>query len=267
MTSRPHVPAGAALSALAPTSPGVPAEERQTMRRLEREHWWFRGKREAVAALLARAGVGAPGPRERVLDVGCATGAVLQRFSSGVPLGIDVDGDLLRAARGDGALRVVRADARALPVGSGSVDRLFLLDVAEHVPEHARVFEEVRRVLKPAGVAVVHVPAHPRLWSPHDDAVGHVRRYTRAALAERLREAGLRPVLLTPTFAGALLPAAAVRAWKRSRAGARGERTDFGVTPRWVNGTLAAWQRAEASWLRRRDLPFGLSLAAVVRPL
>lgn len=241
-------------------------EEYGRMHRLERDHWWFRGKREAIAALLERAGVGSPGPADRIVDIGCGTGAVLERFGAGaVAVGIDDHEDALRYAREKSGARLARSDARALPFRPASVDRLFLLDVAEHVPEDARVFAEIRRVLKPEGLAVVHVPAHPWMWSPHDEAMHHVRRYTRGELESRIREAGLAPAVLTYTFGGILLPAAAVRALKRRGAG--GERADFGVAPRWMNRILATWQRLEAAWLARGNLPLGLSLAAVVRPV
>jgi SAM-dependent methyltransferase len=238
------------------------------MHRLEREYWWFRGKREAIAALLHRAGAGPPAPGERVLDIGCGTGAVLERFGAGATaIGIDDHEDALRHARQKSGAALLRADARALPLRDASVDRIFLLDVAEHVPEDARVFREIRRVLSPRGLAVIHVPAHPSMWSPHDEAMHHVRRYTRAALATRLRGAGLTPSVLTYTFGGILLPAAAVRVWKRrrSRDGA-GERADFEVAPAWANRALAGWHHLEAAWLARANLPLGLSLAAVARP-
>jgi SAM-dependent methyltransferase len=239
------------------------------MHRLERDHWWFRGKRAAITALLERVGAAPPGPRDLVVDVGCGTGAILERFAAGaVAVGIDDHEDALRHAREKSGALLARSDARALPLPTASVDRLFLLDVAEHVPEDAAVFSEIRRVLKPTGLAVVHVPAHPRMWSPHDEAMHHVRRYTRTELEARIAEAGLAPVLLTYTFGALLLPAAAVRAWKR-RGSARdsaGERADFGVAPRWMNRVLAGWQRVEAAWLARANLPLGVSLAAVLRP-
>jgi hypothetical protein len=102
------------------------------------------------------------------------------------------------------------------------------------------------------------------MWSPHDEAMHHVRRYTRTELEARIAESGLATLVLTYTFAAILLPAALVRAVKRRDSS--GERADFGVSPGWANAPLATWQRIEAAWLRRLDLPFGLSLAAVVRP-
>jgi ubiquinone/menaquinone biosynthesis C-methylase UbiE len=243
----------------------VEPEEYERMHRLERNHWWFRGKREAIAALLDRTGIGPPTSGERIVDVGCGTGAVLERFGAGATaVGIDDHVEALRYAGRRPGARLMRSDARRLPFRDASVDRLFLLDVAEHVDDDRRVFAEVRRVLKPAGVAVVHVPAHPSMWSPHDEAMHHVRRYTRPELAAKLEEAGLATLAFTYTFAAILAPAACVRAVKRRNGGA--ERADFGVAPRWANAPLSIWQRVEAAWLRRLDLPFGLSIAAVVRP-
>lgn len=240
-------------------------EEYDRMYALEREHWWFRGKREAVRALLRRAGIGTPARGEVVLDVGCGTGAALEALGPpGIAVGIDDHEEALDFARRRGPVRPLRATATALPVAGGSVHRLFLLDVAEHVPDDCALFGEVLRVLRGDGVAVVHVPAHPSLWSPHDEVMHHVRRYRRSELVEKLRDAGLEPVAVTYTFAGTLVPAAAIRWWKR-RIGSE-IRADFGLVPRWANRFLLAWQRGEAAWLRRRSLPFGLSLAAVVRP-
>lgn len=239
-------------------------EEYARLHALERDYWWFRGKRAAVGALLSRAGLGPPAPGDVVLDVGCGTGLSLATLAApGRAVGLDDHAEALAFAREAGARRLVRGSATALPFLDGAVDRALLLDVVEHVPDDAAVLAEVRRVLAPGGVAVIHVPAHPRLWSPHDEAMHHARRYTRAGLAGRLRAAGLEPLVLSWTFAGILAPAAAVRWWKARRPGAGS--ADFDVSPGWADGPLAAWHRLEAAWLARRDLPFGLSLGTVVR--
>ena len=239
-------------------------EEYARMHAIERTNWWFSGKRRALRALLRRAGCGPPGPGEVVLDVGCGTGAVLERLASpGIPVGIDDHEEALGFVREGGISRLLRANATDLPVETGSVGRAFLLDVAEHVPDDAAVFAELRRVLARDGVAVVHVPAHPALWSPHDEVLHHVRRYRRDELEGKLGEAGLEPIVLGWTFAAALAPAAVVRAIKRRGDGE--PRADFDVVPGWADRLLRTWQRAEATWLERFPLPFGLSLAAVVR--
>ena len=52
-----------------------------TMAELDQRHWWYRARREVLAALIQRL---APPPRDaRILEIGCGTGhnlAMLARF-------------------------------------------------------------------------------------------------------------------------------------------------------------------------------------------
>ena len=50
---------------------------------------------------------------------------------------------------------------------------------------------EIVRVLRPGGTALIAVPCDMRLWSAHDVAVHHVRRYDRDGLLTLLEKAGL----------------------------------------------------------------------------
>lgn len=235
-------------------------DEYVRMHRLERDHWWFEGKRGVVESLLSRAGIGAPSPDEVVLDVGCGTGAALEAFGCpAVPVGMDDHREALRFVDRD-LVRRVQGRATRLPFRSSSVDRVFLLDVAEHVGDDEAVFREIRRVLRRSGFAIVHVPAHPALWSGHDEAMHHVRRYRRSELEAKLGRGGLEPIVLTWTFAGILVPAAVVRTARR-----RSGSADFDSVPRWLDPWLRMLQKLETAWLRRADLPFGLSLGALVR--
>lgn len=63
------------------------------------------------------------------------------------------------------AAHLAAADATALPVASGSADRVLLLDVAEHLYpwQLALTLEEVRRILAPGGYVVMHTL--PNRWA------------------------------------------------------------------------------------------------------
>lgn len=152
---------------------------------LEDRHWWYAGRREVVRERVADL---APG---RALDVGCGSGgttAVLRDLGWSVTgLEHSPAGAELAASRG---LPVVRGDARALPFADETFDLVMSTDVWEHVEEDLDVAREAFRVCRPGGRLLVTVPAGQDLWSGHDVALGHVRRYERQQLVDLVRSAG-----------------------------------------------------------------------------
>jgi len=95
----------------------------------------------------------------RVLDIACGPGHFLQEAASAgaVAVGIDSSRDMLRAAGsrlGLGA-RLVMGDGMALPFESGSFDIVNCSGLIEYIPEPMQLFQEVLRVLKPGGRALV----------------------------------------------------------------------------------------------------------------
>ncbi|MEO7071228.1 MAG: methyltransferase domain-containing protein, partial [Nostocoides sp.] len=97
------------------------------------------------------------------------------------------DGAEVASERG---LAVVRGDATCLPLLGDSLDLVVAFDVLEHILDHDAAVGEAHRVLRPGGTFLVAVPADPRLWSEHDVAVDHVRRYTRVTLSAVLERSG-----------------------------------------------------------------------------
>ncbi|GMA85701.1 hypothetical protein GCM10025868_09510 [Angustibacter aerolatus] len=155
--------------------------------RLEDAHWWYRERRH----LLAREVRGlVPG---RALDVGAAGGGntrVLRALGwDAAALEYGEEGAGVARSRG---LATLRADATRLPVADASLDLVVAFDVLEHIEDDDAAVREVARSLRPGGHFVVAVPCDPRLWSEHDEAVLHVRRYTRATLTSLLVRAGLQ---------------------------------------------------------------------------
>jgi SAM-dependent methyltransferase len=181
----------------------VHASEIQKLVELEDRHWWYRERRHLLAQALRDL------PPGRALDVGAAGGGntrVLTRLGwRAVALEYGAEGARVAADRG---LAVLRADAADLPFESGSLDLVVAFDVLEHLPDDVGAAREVSRVLRKGGRFLVAVPADERLWSAHDDAVGHVRRYTRPQLCDTLQQAGFEiaearswNVLLRPVVA------------------------------------------------------------------
>jgi hypothetical protein len=120
-------------------------------------------------------------------------------------------------------------------------------------------------VTRPGGRLVVSVPAHPRLWSRHDEVNGHRRRYTRRSLTEVARAAGWGVERLTGFNVAYLAPAALVRVARRGMSEEQDGASELALTPPALNPALELPLRLEAALIRRgRDLPPGLSLMAVL---
>lgn len=177
--------------------------EIRTLVALEDHHWWYRERRHLLRQRVRDL---APG---QALDIGAAGGGntrVLQSLGWDV-LALEFTPDGAEAASRRG-LQVVRADAQRLPVADQSLDLVTALDVLEHLPDDKQAVSEIHRVLRPGGVLVAAVPVDQGLWSEHDVAVGHHRRYEPAEFLSLLRGAGLEitearswMVLLRPAVA------------------------------------------------------------------
>ena len=98
-----------------------------------------------------------------VLDVASGEGygsSILANVARSV-IGVDVDPAAIAHARttyGGENLRFVEGSALDLPLGDASVDAVVSFETLEHVREHARFMEEVKRVLRPAGKLIVSTP-------------------------------------------------------------------------------------------------------------
>jgi SAM-dependent methyltransferase len=90
----------------------------------------------------------------------------------------------------------------ALPFADRSFGAVLAFEVVEHVDDDTGLLEEMARVSRPGGVLILSTPIHTSLWSPLDDACGHVRRDEPEVLFEKVRAAGFEIGGYTWTGAG-----------------------------------------------------------------
>lgn len=219
---------------------------------LEQRHWWYAERRALVRRTVRDWQVG------RAADVGCGPGgntAVLRDLGWRVT-GVEHSrgGARIAAARG---LSVVRGDARRLPLRDASLDLVISTDVWEHVDDDGAVAAESFRVLRPGGRLLVAVPCSMALWSGHDVALGHVRRYERDQLAGLVTGAGFE---VEDLWSWNVLLRPVVRARRRRRQQAQSEMEP--VSPVLNAGLRAAVALERVLPLRR--LP-GVSLIVTAR--
>lgn len=231
--------------------------------RVQDLHWWFRGRREVLAATIARR-ASPPGGAARILDVGCGPGpnlGMLSRF--GTVVGVDADERAVALCEEAGWDVKRVAPGAGLPFGDDTMDLVTLLDVIEHVDDDAALLREAARVLAPGGTMLVTVPAYRWMWGAQDEISHHRRRYTRGTLLAALSAASLRATHVTYFNTILFPPIAAVRLLRRLLPD-RGElRSDFEAPgSRRLNGLLARAFALEAHLAPRVRLPFGVSLLA-----
>lgn len=194
---------------------------------LEDRHWWYTERRH----LLDRAVDGlVPGD---ALDIGAAGGGntrvLLKRGWRAAALEYGQEGAEVCHERG---IDVLRADATRLPLAPKSLDLVVAFDVLEHIVDDKAAAAAVFEALRPGGTFLVAVPCDPKLWSEHDVAVDHVRRYTRPELVNLLEGAGFT-LESVKSWMVLLRPAVALR--RRTSSG-----SDLDDPPRWMNAALGA---------------------------
>jgi SAM-dependent methyltransferase len=242
-------------------------EEHRTLYALEDTYWWFVGRRAIIAGELARL---APSPGERILDVGCGTGANLRLLNlHGTATGLDPSAEALRLCRERGLTRLVAGGIEALPIRDGAVGLATAFEVLEHVADDAAAMAELGRVVRPGGCVLVTVPAYGFLWSEHDEALDHKRRYSAGQVRRLAEAAGLRVERLPHCTPSPPPPILAFRVAQRALRLVIGRRrrpaTAHIPMPRPVSALFVWLLRVEAALLRVGRLPFGVSILCVAR--
>jgi SAM-dependent methyltransferase len=241
----------------------VEPEQYALMARVEHDHWWFRGQRRLVAALLDAHRP--PVPYGRVLDAGCGTGgttAWLRRY--GEVVGVDLAAEAARFWPGAGLHRMARGSVAALPFQSESFTLVASFDVLYHrqVVDEGAALAEFWRVLRPGGRLLLRVPAYDWLQGGHDVAVHTRHRYTRTEVLAAVRAAGFG--VETATYGNSLLfPLALAKRVSERWRGASQE--EMAVPPAPINAALLGVLGLEAHLAPRWPLPFGLSVLVLGR--
>lgn len=242
---------------------------------LEQRHWWFVARRRIVRRLIAD--VLPPDPEATVIDVGCGTGGNLAALADAYRcIGIDTSTEAIELARRrfPQAMFLAGRAPQDLPASTLAATQLVMMnDVLEHVPDDYGLLAEMLAATQPGTWFLLTVPADPGLWSPHDEAFGHYRRYRLADFQALWRDLPVETHLVS-YFNARLYPVVkSVRWWNRLRGRAAGSAgTDFAVPAAPVNRLLTSVFAGEADRLAgvaagrtRRGYRHGVSLVALLQ--
>lgn len=228
----------------------------------DRTYWWYLGRLRIVDRVIRKR---LPGT-QRILDVGCGTGLVVEHFAKTyTTMGVDRSDEALRLAKSRAKGRLVMGYAQHLPFQKSTLDAVLLMDVLEHMQDDLSALKEVGALLQSGGAAVITVPAHRLLWGRIDEMGRHYRRYSKQELLTLIERSGLKPEWVTyyNTFLFPVGILHKILEWKTM--GHRKESEFLPILPNPIN-RIFLWifslERFLITWLR---LPIGMSLLAVAR--
>jgi SAM-dependent methyltransferase len=236
------------------------------MAQVEESHWWFASRRAIVEPFITRLRLPAD---STILEPGCGTGgnfAMLARH--GRVFAMDADENALRFAAALGTAQVACGSLPdQIPFAGQTFDLILMSDVLEHLDDDVDALRALHRRLKPSGWIAVTVPAMQWLWSGHDQAHHHRRRYSASKLRAAAQAAGFDVVylgyfnfILFPVVVAVRL---AHRLTRRDRTGAVANYTTMPSTP--VNALLRRVFSSERRLLEFMRIPFGVSLLMLAR--
>jgi SAM-dependent methyltransferase len=229
---------------------------------LDQKHFWRISKRKLVLEWMDRYLPPARGCK--VLDIGGACSLISQQLARfGEVTVVEPDRESVQLARSELG---VNAIVGSLPHGvnlPGPFDVITLLDVLEHVDEELESLRTIKRLLNEHGTLVLTVPAYQWLWSEHDSALHHRRRYSKARLRKSLDLSGF-DVARISYYTSFLLPMVVLqRLGSRLRRSSAEPTYRVRVPNRMVNCALGAVMSLERWLLRHVNLPCGSSLIAI----
>ena len=198
-----------------------------------------------------------------VLEVGAATGGNLEMLAAyGDLFAMEMDEDSCQFAQNRNICDVKQGKLPDQFPFDINFDLICMLDVLEHIEDDLAAVHCLKNALTLTGKLVITVPAYQWLWSSHDVASHHYRRYTQKRLIALIRSAGLNVKYIT-YFNTFLFPIVAGVRLMNNFLGVK-EGSDIAMPSKVVNILLSRTFLTERFFLPKISFPFGVSLLAVV---
>ncbi len=160
--------------------------------KIEQEHWWFVVRRKLVKFYLKNRD-----KNSSILDIGSGSGSnlrLLREMGFINYQGFDLSDLAKKFCEEKGLGKVIVGDICKSSIADNSYDIILATDVLEHIEDEKKAIEEIRRILKPQGLAIITVPCFMSLWSDHDETLMHKRRYRIKEISAKIVNAEMKVV-------------------------------------------------------------------------
>lgn len=251
---------------LARVNDGFSSASFETLYEREESNFWFRSRNNLILHLFKKY-VG--DRKEKVCEIGCGTGYVLNGLSSLKNLelsGSEIHLEGLKYARGRlPNLDFFQADATNLPFHN-TFHAIGAFDVLEHIHEDEKAIASIYKSLKLNGLFFVTVPQFQWMWSVEDDVAFHKRRYSKDELVRKIKNAGFE-ILFINSFVFSLFPFMALQRLIGSLQLTNQNTATLGLRlPTLINWIFYLLTQADIYFIRLGvRLPWGGSLVTVAK--
>lgn len=239
------------------------SKEYQKLDQFEQFYWWHVGRRFVLKSFLKRF---LKTTENQILEVGCGTGGNLEVLGEwGEVVGLDISPEALAFCQKKGFNNLVLGSAEKINFADNYFNLVVALDVLEHLVDDFKAIKESERVLKQGGYLLVTVPAYRFLWSEHDRALSHQRRYLAGELQEKLKQADFRIIKIS-YLVSFVFPAVLVYRLFRKAIFPQAKRNlAYVFLPEFFNRFFILLLRFEAVLLKYVNLPFGTSIICLAQ--
>lgn len=165
------------------------ADFERVYHQIEKRHFWFVARRKYILKALGKVD-----RNSKILDIGCSSGIFLGElaqigFKQENLYGIDIIENAISNCKNAGLNNTFVMDAQSIDLKQ-DFDIIIASDCLEHLEDDEKALRNWNSLLKPNGLAYIFVPVFMSLWSEHDDANMHFRRYGRNELSNKLKNNG-----------------------------------------------------------------------------
>lgn len=154
-------------------------------------HFWYKARKKLIFNLLNFVFKNCVEDR-LILDIGCGTGTELEIIKKfGQVVAFDNNLNVLELAKKQGC-KIILADIEKYKLQNNHYDAVCCFDLLEHLKDDQKVIDNIFQSLKEGGHFFFTVPAFQFLFSAHDIAMQHYRRYNKRKFLRKLEKAGFK---------------------------------------------------------------------------
>lgn len=237
----------------------------EQMHKFEETFWWHVGKTNLVHTTINHHFKEFP---ITMLEIGCGSGSITKSLTKyGEVYGNDLSKKALEFCKSRGVANLIHGDITTLDMHQheNKFDLVLALDVLEHIQDDVAAIQTVHKLLKDDGMFLVNVPAYKFLWSSHDEALMHKRRYTTFEIARKLEDNGFKILHKSHFVFFAFFGIAPIKFLGNFFKKTAYPETSYVELPKSINNFMIKLLNFEAKLAQKLRLPLGTTITVVAK--